>query len=154
MKTLIAILLSLSFVSLNAQNYNPYHKDRNNSLKLIGLSMAQLTLEAAGDAQFDKGNKVLGHSLQLASFGAAYSAPYLIDFRRDNWYIHLLVYTCLRIATFDLMYNAFRGLPYNYVGSTSGWDKFLGNIDQGNGFILPRAGFFTVGVLIAIRDFK
>jgi hypothetical protein len=117
------------------------------------MSAGQVIFEACGDAMMDEGNKELGHILQLSSFGIALTTPYVVDLQRDKWWVHLIVYSATRFLLFDYTYNIARGLPIDYIGSTSYWDKFQSNFSSNSGFLLPKLGVFTVGVSIAIRHY-
>lgn len=132
--------------------YSP--KGKYTQLKsMLIMSAGQVIFEACGDAMMDEGNKELGHILQLSSFGIALTTPYVVDLQRDKWWVHLIVYSTTRLLLFDYTYNVARGLPLNHIGSTSYWDKGLSRLGSKSNFLLPRAGFFVVGVSIAIRHY-
>ena len=114
--------------------------------------LTQITTEMTGDALFDMGHKQWGHALQTTSFLTAFSYGFIIDTKKQWWYCDLAAYTLLRFAVGDLIYNAVRGLPVTYIGSTSTYDRFMSTIDQGDGFLLPRAGALTISVCILIRN--
>ena len=52
---------------------------------------------------------------------------------------------------FDPIYNGTRGLPINYIGNTSLWDKGLQEFDPEAGLLFMRAVFLTAGVSITLR---
>lgn len=155
MRKLIIILLFFPLL-LSAQPDNPVPREKKRiveSAKVIGLYTASIALNAIGDGLNDSGEKPWGHALNAASIGLLLSSPFIIDYEKERWYWYLISYTSLRIAFFDYTYNTTRGLPLNYIGGTSTWDKTLKKLNPPNTY-LGRGVFFTIGISIPIKHLK
>ena len=153
MKTVI-ILLLFSF-NLFGQAYKPIsmNERRNNSLKITGLFITSIALNAMGDAYNNENQKTLGHTLNAGSILTLLSIPLLTNVKKDKWIWYLASYTSLRIGMFDPIYNKTRGLPFNYVGNSSISDKILGKAKSPDGLgYLGRGAFFTVGFFIPLNQ--
>ena len=167
MKKLILItILILSCQILSSQmrcEYPKYNKkllgkswiqNNSESLKAIGLFTGSIILEAVGDGMNDNGEKVWGHALQAASTGLLLATPFLLDIDKDKWGWYFVSYISMRIAIFDPCYNLTRGLPMDYVGSTSIWDKTIQGFDPPPGANLwGRSVFLIVAISIPINEF-
>jgi len=147
MKKLIIILL---FIPLLAEaQYS--HRLTEKAATSILLDIGSITLDAMGDAYFDMGNKELGKFLQAGSTGLLLAQPFLIDFDKRDWMWKLPAYILIRFATFDLIYNTTRDLPYYYQGSTSFYDKTIGEIMPGKMATMPKVLALTVGISLTLR---
>jgi len=156
MKKIILILVTLFICfSINCQSFGKYtSKDKiPESVKVIGVYAGSIILDAIGDGLNDEGKKQLGHACNAASVGLLLISPFIIDYDKSKWGYYLTSYVSLRIATFDYIYNTTRGLPLNYIGHTSTWDKVLCKMNPPNTF-LGRGVFLTVGIAIPIKEFK
>jgi len=142
MKKLIIILLLISFQS-QAQN--------NDAWKRLILFSGSIALDATADAMYDNGDKELAHFMKAASIGVTLSIPLFVDVKKDTWLWYLASYTFIRFAIFDYTYNSVRGLPLDYMGNTSGYDKFMRQ--QHSGVILfGKAIFLTAGIAINFNE--
>lgn len=122
-------------------------------VKVIALYTTSIALEAVGDALYDDGDKAWGKSLQAASLGLVIVSPFVLDVERGTWYWYLSSYVCLRVALFDPMYNATRGLPLGYTGTTSVWDKAVQRVVPPEGVkMFGHSVFFIIGVSIPICE--
>lgn len=102
-----------------------YGVEKDYSWELLGIFASSILLDAVGDGLNDRGDKVWGHGLQAASTGVLLASPFIIDIDLSKWGYYLASYVTMRIALFDFAYNATRGLPLDYVGNSSLWDKGL-----------------------------
>ena len=133
-----------------------YKQTRANQWRKLALFTTHIVLNAAGDALYDRGKaehnkdyQYIGHTLKALSVLDLLSMPYFCKFERGSYFYHIAAYTCLRIAMFDVTYNAFRGVELGYIGNQSYWDKFMQEInppDYMNYF--GRAVFLGFGVVI------
>ena len=122
MKHLI-IILSLLILSISVQaqqtkwdKWRPYIKK--------AVMITSVVLEAKGDALYDEGLKSKGKLYQAASL-ATFATLIPLHKKGDNLWAEAASYVAFRIALFDPTYNLSRGLPIDYIGSTSLWDKGL-----------------------------
>jgi hypothetical protein len=143
MKKLLTILLLLTALSANSQEWKNYTR--------IGLTTSSVVLNAAGDAMMDEGEKVWGHSLRAASIAVLLINPLITEAQREDWLPYVLQYVFIRFALFDYTYNATRGLPMGYTGNTSMYDKAMQKVP--NGFeAWSKSIFLTVGITINLRE--
>lgn len=149
---IIFLLIICSFQLVTGQHFTQHKQKRvPEYLKVVGVYTASILLDAAGDALNDKGEKQWGHLCNAASVGVLLTSPFIIDYDKSKWGWYLSSYVCLRIATFDYTYNAVRGLPLNYIGNTSLWDKGMQKLNP-PGTLFARTCFFTVGFTIPINE--
>jgi len=151
MKILTIILLLISF-NLSAQSYDSvkFYKTDNDKYKVIGMSIIQTIADATGDALMDSNRKELGHLMNAGTIGLFVIEPALIHY--DSWRdvgIKAVSLTCTRILLFNLTYNAVRGLPLSYYGTTSYYDQFW-SLQPVNGWG-TKVGFFVVGIDFTIN---
>lgn len=126
------------------------HQERWEPVKVIGIYSASILLNAIGDGLNDSGKKTTGHLLNAASIATLLGSPFLIHYDTKKWYIYLISYTSLRIGLFDMTYNRTRGLPLNYIGSTSITDKAYTKF--GGMPTFPRVCFLGLGIAIPINE--
>lgn len=89
---------------------------------IILYFIAFVVLSALSDALFNEGAKVWAHSLEVVwKAMLIFSIPI---FKPKKWLIFIAALVCWNIILFDVSYNLFAGLEWDYVGSTSLWDKF------------------------------
>lgn len=120
-------------------------------VKIIGIYTASIVLNTIGDGLNDSGKKQWGHLCNAANIGLLLSSPFVIKYDKSKWGWYLASYVALRIAVFDYTYNSTRGLPLNYIGGSSTWDKALQEIKPPE-TSFARAIFFTLGVAIPINE--
>lgn len=153
---LIMILLIISYISLNAQqiSFKPIKKESRipESAKVIITYATSIVLDAVGDGLYDNGNKIGGKIFQASSVGILLVSPFYIKYDKSKWLTYLTSYTCLRISLFDPSYNLTRGLPLNYIGNTSYWDKGLKKLAPPDGLLAGRGVSFIVGVALPINN--
>jgi len=147
MKRLLTILLFITLIAdLSAQDRIP------ESVKVISVYAGSIILEAVGDGLNDDGQKEWGHLCNALSAGVLLASPFIIDYEKNKWGWYLTSYVCLRISLFDPIYNASRGLPLTYIGSTSFWDKSLQQLAPPDGLLFGRGVTFVIGVSILINE--
>ena len=132
-----------------------YHKKSRipESVKIISVYAGSIILNAVGDGLNDDGHKGWGHACNAASIGILLTSPFVIDYDKSKWGYYLTSYVALRIATFDYAYNATRGLPLSYIGTTSAWDKGLQKLKPPDGLAMGRLVSLTIGISIPIKEF-
>lgn len=143
-KTIILLLIIFYFGQINAQN--------NDAWKLIGMYTGSIILNAVGDGLNDNDVKTWGHLCNAGSIGLLVASPFIVDYERNKWYIYALTYTSLRISLFDPVYNTTRGLPINYKGNSSLWDKTLRVFASRDGFIFGRGCMLVFSVTLPINE--
>jgi hypothetical protein len=122
-------------------------------LKVIGVYTASIVLDAMADGYRDNGDKEMSHLLEAASIGTLVASPFIVRYEKDKWGWYLGTYVCLRYALFDCTYNATRGLPLGYVGTTSAYDSFLGTMPP-EYVNFTKYVSFVVGVSIPLDKFR
>lgn len=152
MKNLIALFLLL-FIPFtgNAQDSDKKHFKIPESVKVIGIYTASIVLDAVGDGLNDDGNKAWGHACNAMSVGLLLTSPFLIDYDKSKWGYYLTSYVALRISFFDPVYNTTRGLPLNYIGNSSLWDKGMQKLKPPDGLMFGRGVSLIVGISIPIN---
>lgn len=163
----IIIIISILAVSLNniAQEYNPYRTNQvkqewkhKEAVKTIAVYSSSIILSAVSDGLNDgiigdKSYKTLGHALNAASVGILLASPFILKADRHNWGWYAASYISLRIALFDMTYNTTRGLPMQYVGNSSLYDKTLAATKSPDSWLFAgRSLFFIVGISIPIKE--
>jgi hypothetical protein len=107
---------------------------------------------AVGDAFFDNSLKLYAHGLDAIEVGLLLSAGLI--FKPDKkWWAFLIVYLCMRIMFFDISYNLSCGLPWDYIGNTSLWDKWFSRYPV-HGLYFTKGIFFILGISISTRYLK
>jgi hypothetical protein len=140
-------------VSYLNKDYPSNKKFKFESVKVILIYSGSIILDAIGDGLNDSGEKGWGHFCNASSIGILLASPFIIDYDKSKWGWYLTSYVSLRIAFFDYTYNLTRGLPLEYVGGTSFWDKFLKELNSSS-TLFARGGFFIIGVNIPINQFN
>ena len=122
-------------------------------MKILVLFLIAVIFDAIGDALNDSHHKGIGHLLQAIVIGLLLMSPFFIDIALNSWGWYLASYICLRIALFDPIYNITRGLKWNYIGSTSLWDKARMAVMSPAGMeIFARVIFLIAGIGIIINN--
>ena len=154
MKKLIIILLFACSV-LNAQDYS-YQKPKwkhTEAAITIGANIAAIAFDAMGDSYNDSGRKELGHFLNAASVAVLVARPFMSEMDRKSWGWYAASYTFIRIGAFDPIYNATRGLPLGYTGTTSLWDQGIQSLKAPDGWKLAFQGLYlVVGIAIPVNE--
>lgn len=143
MKQFLIILFLLTTLTVYSQTW-----------KIPAIYSTSIAFNAIGDGLKDSGQKDLGHVFNAASIGLVVMSPLIYDYQKDQWWVYPLSYMFLRIAIFDWAYNWTRGLPYNYIGNTSIWDKGMQALDPPDGFAMGRVVALTVGISLPINSLK
>lgn len=141
--TILLLILSLSVTG----------QKKYESVKVIGIYSGSILMAAVGDGLNHSGSKEWGHACNAMSVGVLLASPFVIDYNKSKIGYYLTSYTALRIAMFDPMYNATRGLPLTYVGGTSTWDKAIQRVPDG-GMLFARGWCFSLGIVIPIKEFR
>ena len=93
----------------------------------IGLITSSIVFNAVGDGLYDDGHKLAAKSFRAASIGSLLAIPIVGGpIGRKKAFKYALSYGLMRFALFDITYNGTRGLPLNYVGTTSIHDRVIG----------------------------
>ena len=145
MKKLLVILLLLLASNIYCQ--------KSEAWKVIGIYSSSIVLNAVGDGLNDSGEKQWGHLCNAASIGLLLTSPFVIDYDKSKWGWYLTSYVSLRIALFDYSYNLTRGLPLNYIGGTSTWDRVLTKMNPPDTY-MGRGVFFVVGISIPLNELR
>jgi len=103
---------------------------------------------AVGDAFFDSSLKIWAHGLDAVEVGLLLSAALI--FKPKHWLPFLLTYICWRIVFFDIAYNLSTGLPWDYLGNTSLWDRILSKYPV-HGLYFTKGIFAILGVSLPTR---
>jgi len=155
MKKLLTILLLFTYLSVSGQlsgTNETFFKRFPEPAKVILTYTGAVILNAVGDGLNDNGIKGWGHVSNAASIGVLLASPFILDYDKSKWYYYLITYTALRISFFDYTYNATRGLPLEYIGGTSFWDKGLQKLNP-PGTYMFRGVSLIVGISIPIQEF-
>lgn len=138
------ILIILLFISLNLSA-------QSDKYKVIGMSILETVADATGDALMDSGNKELGYIMQGATIALFVIEPALIEYNsfRDVS-IKAVSLIAARVLLFNVTYNVVSGLPYDYIGSTSYYDKFCSS--QPDKFRFGKGIIITIGFAITINE--
>jgi hypothetical protein len=147
MKNLLFIVLSFFMITTQAQEVK--FKTFSTSTEVITLTLGSVLLNAAGDALNDNGEKGWGHTLNALSIATLLTLPLVVD--ESEALTTFFTYIGFRFSTFNPTYNAVRGLPLNYIGTTSFDDKLLGKLKPPDGFLFARSVVFVTTVSIPIN---
>lgn len=149
MKILSILILSLIFtISGTAQQTTWQRIDR--PIGIILYHTATIAIGAIGDAQYDMGNKNVGHMLKAAEVATLLSGPFVFGIDKRGAASYLLSYCFLRFSFFDSFYNMTRDLPLLYNGTTSGYDKFMSQMPP-HGRAWSKSISLIAGVAIPIK---
>lgn len=124
------------------------HKENLEWVKIVGIYTASVVLNAMGDGFNNSNKKTLGHVLNGASIGLLVASPFLVKYDTKKWYWYLASYVSLRVGLFDVTYNATRGLPFNFTGTTSPTDKAYNKMEIDPN--VTRSLCLTIGMSIPI----
>ena len=118
---------------------------------IIGYLIATVLIAATGDALFDSGAKIWGHSLEAVEVLLLISGPFIFQFKRRDWWAYVITLVAFRIAFFDYTYNLVRGLPLTFIGHTSWWDIIISK-QYPSGLLFGRIIFLILGVALPIKE--
>jgi hypothetical protein len=91
--------------------------------------------------------------VEAASIGTLVASPFIIKYEKEKWGWYIGTYACLRYTFFDYTYNATRGLPLSYRGTTSVYDEVLGKAPPSY-INFTKYVSFVVGVSIPLDKFR
>jgi len=115
---------------------------------IISYIILCLVIGAWADALFDSGVKLWAHSLGALEILLLLSGAFVFNLRRKDWVVFIVTFILWRVVGFDYLYNLFRGLEWDYIGSTSNWDLFL---SKQQGIIFGRIIFLIGAIFIPIQ---
>ncbi len=137
-------------------NYDRHYRNQSRFAQwssIVGTYILANVANAAGDALIDKGQPGWGYSLNGASRGILAASPLWINYDHKKWAWYFVSCVTIRVSFFDYTYNATRGLPLEYVGTSSGWDKLLQEFKPSpSGNLSIRALSLLVGVSVPINE--
>jgi hypothetical protein len=107
---------------------------------------------AAGDAMM-LDSKLIAHPLQAIEVLLLLCSAAIFRITPRQLIAWVVVYVCIRVAGFDYLYNLFAGLPWDYHGTTSIWDRFLGSHPE-HGIVFAKSIFFGTGIGIAFGELR
>nr|AKH47508.1 hypothetical protein [uncultured marine virus] len=110
---------------LTPKSLNQAKKD---NWKRLVMTVLSISLDAAGDALMDKGNKKAGHLLNAASVGATLLIFPICNMNKHDILKYGVEYVSIRFSMFDAVYNSTYGLPLTYSGNTSYFDEAIKNV--------------------------
>jgi len=125
-------------LTLCVSSFSQYRQiDWKRTLGVTVYHMATVCLGSLGDAYNDNGQKALGHTLKALEVTALISGPMLFKIGKGEYAPYIATYVGWRIVGYDYMYNAGAGLPWDYVGESSRWDRALKKIPP-HGILFDR----------------
>jgi hypothetical protein len=146
MKNLTIILLLIS-LNVSGQWY------KSETFKTVTLYSASIVLDAVGDGLNDSGQKVGGYAFNAMSTGLLVASPFILDADKHNWGWYAASYVSLRVGLFDMSYNATRGLPLQYVGNSSIYDKTVAATKSPDSWLFAGRTFcLFIGVVIPLNE--
>lgn len=138
---------------ISATHFRPSQKPTSRGWKTLAVFTSSILLDAAADATRDNGNKMLSHTLEAGSVATMIGGMIWIEpsWEDIGWYA--ASYLSLRFAIFDPVYNSLSGLPLNYHGTTSIYDKFWNKMNPPLGAeMFGRVIIFSVGFSIPLQQ--
>lgn len=120
-------------------------------LSVILYFIAVVIIGALGDALYDTGVKVWAHSLEVL-WGAMLLFAFPI-FKPSSWIAFVVALIAWNVVGFDTLYNLFAGLEWNYIGTTSLWDRFFSNYPY-QGLLWVKGIFLILAVSLPIKYCK
>lgn len=123
----------------------------------IGIAayhLGTVALGAVGDGLYLNGEKEWAHALQAAEVLALASGPFVFHMKKKEWLPYISSYAFIRFAMFDGIFNATAGLPVDYIGSTSYYDKFRQELNAPpGGWYFAKGLSLVLGIGITIKYF-
>jgi hypothetical protein len=112
------------------------------TLILYVILLLIVITRALGDAYKDS-KKTKNHYLEVGNVMLFFSLIYLLKFIDFNYIGLILLYISIRIYAFNYTYNAYRGLPGFFRGSTDDiFDKWAGKLSTAKYSTLLMIAFF------------
>ena len=118
---------------------------------IILYFIAFVVLSALSDALSDEYYKVWAHGLEVGCKGMLVFS--VIIFKPKKWIPFVIALVAWNAVLFDTSYNLFRGLPWNFIGSTSLWDIFFSNYPI-VGLIIVKTLCLALAVHLPIKYLK
>ena len=144
MKKLIIPLLFICVLS-NAQSWK----------RPVAITLYQIgtvALGSIGDGLNDEGYKTAGHVLKAAEVAALVSGPFIFKLGKRDYAPYIATYLGWRIVGYDYLYNATRGLEWDYLGESNLWDKTFRQFPP-HGVTFMRGVVLMVTISIPIKYF-
>jgi len=103
-------------------------------------------LEAVYEGLEFRGQKTIAKSVQVIWLLDAFFIWKFVEF---NWWL-VLIYVLLRITLFGITFNLSAGLKWNFIGTTSWYDRYLAKY-----FMLAPIWWGAIyGLIISILKYK
>lgn len=128
--------------------HKPFLNNGTRAVILIGTS---IILNAIGDGLNDSQHKAMGHACNALSTVALISLPIFTRMTRHEGLYLFVGYSLIRFSTFNYIYNATRGLPLSYTGTTSYPDIWYNKFEP-TGMAIFKTITFTVGITICLDE--
>ena len=93
------------------------------------------------------------HTANAAGILLLISGPFIFKLERRHWVAYIVAFAFWRVVGFDYLFNLFAGLPWDYIGVVSFWDKVLSKVPP-HGLIFIRAVFMIAAVAIPLQYMK
>ena len=122
-------------------------KDEKRWLR-VGLMATSIVLNGVGDGLYDEGHKTLSKSFKAASLVTLVSVPVFTRVDRRNGLKYVASFALLRYGLFNTSYNLSRGLPYNYMGTTSVQDRALKHVPD---YLISMSRFTAICLVIDLN---
>ncbi len=87
--------------------------------------------------------------MQAVSVASILSIPFITHVDRKRSLNYALTFSLLRYGLFDMAYNKTRGLPINYIGSTSTQDRIMNKFSAKSIFLSKVA---SIGLSIHLNN--
>ena len=113
-----------------------------------------ITIGATADGLNLVGPKIWGHNFEAIEILLLISGALIFKLSGwRNWVALVLSYTFLRVAGFDYIHNLVIGESWDYLGTSSWWDKVLSRQVPG-GLLFGRVIFLIAGISITIKELR
>jgi hypothetical protein len=129
---------------------NTYSKKE--AWKTIALYTGAVIANGIGDGLKDSGHKEWGHFSNSISISLLVLSPSILQKNELRWYESMLSYGFIRFGFFDAAYNTTRGLPLNYLGTSSFYDIALSKTRPSAGVGFAKFVGLTVGISIPFNS--
>jgi hypothetical protein len=120
------------------------------ALLIILFFTVCVVVGAAGDAMM-LDSKLIAHPLQAVEVLLLLCGAAIFRITPRQLIAWVVVYVCIRVAGFDYLYNLFAGLPWDFHGTTSIWDRFLGSHPE-HGIAFSKTVFLMIGIGVAYYE--
>ena len=182
----ILLILTLLVISVTTLAHDPLYKHDPETwvppserkawhkwlrpVAMIAWNAASVTLDATGDALYDKGKYLYdnnidldkgsnlikwSHGLHAGQILMDLSGPFVFNLHGwDQWALWIGMYGTQRYASFDYTWNGVRGVPLTHIGGQSNYDQWMKNSKAAPGLIASSKVLsfgFTVGFTIHLN---